>query len=77
MSGSLCGLMAVAAAVQPRAMLAGVVSYVAMNAAALYIEALLVPSGVSVACHIGGFACGVLFLGAGRLHGGRWAAAAP
>jgi len=57
-SGSIAGLMAVAAVIRPRAMLGFVGTYIAMNVLALYVTFPLVPPGTSVACHVGGLATG-------------------
>jgi membrane associated rhomboid family serine protease len=75
-SGSLCGLMAVAAVVRPRAMLAFVLAYMAMNVLGLFVSTPLTPAGASLACHVGGFSSGVLFVLLARLRG-RAMVAAP
>jgi membrane associated rhomboid family serine protease len=55
-SGGLCRLMPVGAVVRPRLMPAFVMSYIALNLLGLFVQTALVPAGVSVADHIGGFA---------------------
>lgn len=57
-SGSIAGLMAVAAVVRPRVMLGFVATYIALNLLALYFTTPLFPPGVSTAAHLGGFATG-------------------
>jgi membrane associated rhomboid family serine protease len=69
MSGSLCGLMAVASIVRPRAILGFVGTYIAINLLALFVSTPLVPPGTSVACHLGGFALGAFVVVAARLRG--------
>jgi membrane associated rhomboid family serine protease len=75
MSGSLCGLMAIAAVLRPRVMLAFTAAYIGMNLVGLYITTPLVPAGTSVASHVGGFAAGVGCVLLARARGVRWVVA--
>jgi membrane associated rhomboid family serine protease len=68
-SGGLMGLAAVGAVVRPRAMLGGVVTYVALNVLGLFVATPLVPPGTSVACHVGGFTVGVALVVSAQLRG--------
>jgi membrane associated rhomboid family serine protease len=72
MSGSLTGLMAVAAAARPRLMLGFVVSYIGMNIVALFVANPLIPPGVSVGAHIGGFCVGVMGVMVERIRANWW-----
>lgn len=74
-SGSIAGLMAVAAVVQPRAMIGFVGPYIAMNLVALYVTTPLFPAGVSTAAHLGGFATGAACVLLARSRAVQWAAA--
>lgn len=74
-SGSITGLMAVSAVVHPRLMLAFVASYIGMNLVGLYATTPLIPPGVSVGAHIGGFCVGSLLVLVGRVRAVRWAVA--
>lgn len=56
-SGGLCGLAGVVAMVRPR-MCGFVVTYVLINIVALDVSTPLLPPGVSVAAHVGGFVTG-------------------
>lgn len=56
-------------------MLAFVASYIGMNLVGLYSNTPLIPSGVSVGAHIGGFCVGSLFVLVGRVRAVRWAVA--
>lgn len=74
-SGSIAGLMKVAAVVRPRAMIGFVGTYIAMNLLALYVTMPLLPPGVSAAAHLGGFATGSACALLARARGVQWVAA--
>jgi membrane associated rhomboid family serine protease len=71
MSGSVTGLMAVAAVARPRLMLGFVVSYIGMNIVALFATIPPIPPGVSVGAHIGGFCVGVMGVVLERIRASR------
>lgn len=74
-SGSIAGLMAVAAVARPRAMLAFVVCFVGLHLVALLGATGLSPGSASVACHVGGFVCGTGTVLLGQARRARLAAA--
>ena len=74
-SGGITGLMAVSAVVRPRLMLAFAVSYMAMNVLGLFVSTPLTPPGTSLACHVGGFTCGVAAVLLAEARGVRWVVA--
>jgi len=74
-SGSIAGLMALAAVIRPRAMIGFVGPYIAMNLVALYFTTPLFPPGVSTAAHLGGFATGSACVLLARARAVQWVAA--
>lgn len=74
-SGAILGVMAVAAVLRPRELLAFTVAYIGLNLVGLHVPTPLLPAGTSVACHLGGFATGALVVGIRRARGTRWATA--
>jgi len=52
-----------------------VVSYMAMNVLGLFVSTPLMPPGTSLACHVGGFTCGVAAVLLAEARGVRWVVA--
>jgi membrane associated rhomboid family serine protease len=74
-SAGIAGVMAVGAVVRPCLLLTFVASYIGMNVVGLYASTPVVPPGVSVGAHIGGFCVGALLVLSRRGRGMRWAVA--